>query len=161
MKILIVSDTHGRTYNLDYVIAQEAPFDYFIHLGDVCDVYLETEREISCPKTIIAGNNDFFGTYPKEAELELAGKRIWLNHGHRYGIHYGTDFLKKTGREMGVDIVMCGHSHVPVIDIEDDIMVLNPGSLTFPRQENRTPSYIVMEINEAGEVNCRIRYLSV
>lgn len=159
MRILVVSDTHGRSYSLDRVLADETSIDYFIHLGDVCDVELNTRNEIKCTKAIIAGNNDFSGIYPRDMELEIAGKKIWLNHGHRYGIHYGTDNIKAAGRDMGVDIVMCGHTHVPLVEVDSDISIINPGSISFPRQENRFPSYIIMEINEALEVNYSIKYL--
>lgn len=161
MRILVVSDTHGRTYSLDRVIENEPSIDYFIHLGDICDTYLTTKNPIECPKAIIVGNNDFAGTYPRNMELELAGKKIWLNHGHRYGIHYGTDYIKNAGRDMGIDIVMCGHTHVPLVEVDADITVINPGSLTYPRQENCLPSYIIMEISENNEVDYSIRYLDI
>ena len=35
MKILIVSDTHGRLENLERVIEMTKPIDALIHLGDV------------------------------------------------------------------------------------------------------------------------------
>ena len=35
MKVLIVSDTHGRDENLEHVVMNEAPFDMFVHCGDV------------------------------------------------------------------------------------------------------------------------------
>ncbi len=158
MKILIVSDTHGRNWNLDTVLENVSPIDCFIHLGDVEDVDLFTSVEIKCPKYIVSGNNDFFLPYPKEDEIELSGYRIWLTHGNRYGISYGVEEIMDEARERGVDIVMCGHSHRPVI-VEEDVVVLNPGSLTYPRQMNRMPSYIIMEIDEKNEAHYTINYL--
>ncbi len=159
MKILIVSDTHGKTYHLDQILENVSPIDYFIHLGDVCDVDLFTSVEIKCPKAIIAGNNDFFVPYPKEDMITIAGRKIWLTHGHRYDIYYGTHRIKAAAREKGADIVMCGHSHYPLIEIDDDIVVLNPGSVTFPRQENRLPSFIIMEIDDKNEAHYTLNYL--
>lgn len=159
MRCLIVSDTHGKTNNLDQVLEEIEPIDYFFHLGDICDVDLFTSVEISCPKAIIAGNNDYWGPYPKETMVDLAGHSIWICHGHRYGIYYGTEELKDQGRSRGADIVMCGHSHVPVIDIEDDVWVVNPGSLTYPRQANKLPSYIIMDIDDSGEVSFVLKYI--
>ena len=43
---------------------------------------------------------------------------------------------------------MYGHTHTPVVEEENGILVINPGSLTFPRQQGRRPSYAVMEIEE-------------
>ena len=42
---------------------------------------------------------------------------------------------------------------------EDGLIILNPGSLTYPRQEGRRPSYIIMQIEEDGEANFSIEYL--
>ncbi len=159
MKILIVSDTHGKTYHLDMILRNVSPIDYFIHLGDVCDVDLFTGVEIKCPQAIIAGNNDFFLPYPKEDLITIAGRKIWLTHGHRYDIYYGTERIKEAARQNGADIVMCGHSHYPLIEINDDVTVLNPGSVTFPRQSNRLPSYIIMEIDDKNEVHYTLNYL--
>ena len=51
----------------------------------------------------------------------------------------------------GKDIVMFGHTHKPYLDTEDGITILNPGSLSYPRQEGRRSSYMIMTIDEAGE----------
>ena len=53
----------------------------------------------------------------------------------------GNETIKKRPLTGGVDIVLYGHTHRPVIDIDDDIIAVNPGSLSHPRQEGRQPSY--------------------
>ena len=69
--------------------------------------------------------------------------------------------LKQEARDRGVDIVMYGHTHKPVVDQDRDIIAVNPGSLTYPRQEGRSPSYIVMTITDGikQDVSFEIRYL--
>ena len=59
---------------------------------------------------------------------------------------------------------MFGHTHRPFFEIdrregEKDLIVLNPGSLSYPRQEGRRPSYMVMEIGEDGEARFAHYYL--
>ena len=54
---------------------------------------------------------------------------------------------------------MFGHTHKPYLDTEDGITILNPGSLSYPRQEGRRPSYMIMTIDEAGEAHYEICYL--
>ena len=54
---------------------------------------------------------------------------------------------------------MYGHTHMPVIEDEDGILVINPGSLTYPRQRGRRPSYAVMQIEEGKDPQVEIRYL--
>ena len=44
--------------------------------------------------------------------------------------------------------------HRPYLEVdregERDLMVLNPGSLSYPRQEGHIPSYMLMELDEEG-----------
>ena len=67
--------------------------------------------------------------------------------------------LKKEAIAQEMDIVMYGHTHKPVIDVSDNIVAINPGSLSYPRQENRRPSYIIMEIDERGEAHFSLHFV--
>jgi hypothetical protein len=82
-----------------------------------------------------------------------------ITHGHRYYIGMGNEMLKREAIAQGADIVMYGHTHRPVIDISPNIIAINPGSLSYPRQENHKPSYIIMEINASGEAEFDLRYV--
>ena len=57
-------------------------------------------------------------------------------------------------------MVIYGHTHRPLIDMSGDVAALNPGSLSYPRQDGKKPSYIVMNIDDFGEIQCEIRYVS-
>ena len=89
MKILIVSDTHGRDEKLEAAVAVEQPFDYLIHCGDVEGREFFIEALAECPCTIVAGNNDFFSDLPREDEIVLEGHKIMVTHGHNYGVSIG------------------------------------------------------------------------
>ena len=82
-----------------------------------------------------------------------------ITHGHHYYINMGNEKLKKEAIVQGADIVMYGHTHKPVIDISDKIIAINPGSLSYPRQENRKPSYIIMEVDQRGEAKFELKYV--
>lgn len=158
MKILIVSDSHGRSYYLERAILNVSPMDYIIHLGDIEgeEDYL---REIApCPVYIVAGNNDFFSREPKEDIIQLGKYRILLTHGHRQNVYAGCGTLKAMARENHASIVMYGHTHIPKVELSDDIWVVNPGSISLPRQEGRKPSYVVMEIDRDGEAHFTLNY---
>ena len=71
----------------------------------------------------------------------------------------GNEILKDEARSRGVDIVMYGHTHRPVIEYDGDIIAINPGSLTYPRQEGRQPTYIIMTIDESGEADFELKYI--
>ncbi len=67
--------------------------------------------------------------------------------------------IVREAKGQGCDIVMFGHTHRPLLDYSRDIIVVNPGSLSYPRQEGRKPSYVVMEIDEKGEPHFKIQFL--
>jgi len=159
MKVLIVSDNHRYDTYLEQVIKEEAPFDCFIHLGDATGSEDYIRTIVNCPTYMVRGNNDFFCDLPKEQEFELAGNKILITHGHYYYVGQHTEEIRRQGRARNADIVMFGHTHRPYLDIGDEMTVLNPGSISYPRQENRKPSYIVMEIGSEGIVQYQIKYL--
>ena len=54
---------------------------------------------------------------------------------------------------------MFGHTHIPLIEYGDGIVVMNPGSISYPRQEGKRPSYILMDIDKKGMAHYEIEYL--
>lgn len=163
MKVLIVSDTHRYGSNYYEALERVAPVDLVIHCGDVEgqeDEFEEVTRRLSdCPIVMVAGNNDFFSGLNQEKELKLEGYKILVTHGHNYYVSMNNEFLKQDASARGFDIVMYGHTHRPVIDKKGKIIAVNPGSLTYPRQEGRIPSYMLMEIDAEKEVRFEIQYL--
>ena len=86
-------------------------------------------------------------------ELSLTPRMILLTHGHYYGVSVGMERLKEEARARGCNIAMFGHTHRPYLSQEEGLTVLNPGSLSFPRQDGRKPTYMLMEIDENGEAH--------
>ena len=78
MKVLIVSDTHGKENTLDEVLLRETPFDVLIHCGDVEGQEDYLEAALDCPAYIVAGNNDFFSDLDRELEIDLAGTKVLI-----------------------------------------------------------------------------------
>ena len=150
MKILLVSDTHGRDERLEEVLKLEKP-DFLCHMGDLEGSEDHIRVITKCPLAMVSGNNDFWTDLNPEVTFELHGFRIFMTHGHYYYAHSGNEQLKSAGRRNGADIVLFGHTHRPTLEWDKDIIVANPGSLTFPRQEKRRPSYMVLYL-EKGKV---------
>ncbi|MDO4262538.1 MAG: metallophosphoesterase [Eubacteriales bacterium] len=159
MKFLIVSDTHGKERNLEAVLEKVGPLDGLIHLGDLEGGENHIRKLVDAPLYMVAGNNDFYTDLPGELEVELGGHLAFLTHGHGYFVSRDSERLAQEGRRRGADIVMYGHTHVPELERRDGMTILNPGSLSLPRQEGRKPSYIVMEIDREGEAHYTICYL--
>lgn len=159
MRILIISDTHRKNDNYLKIIDEVGKLDRVIHLGDVEGSEYVIQEAAGCPVDIVAGNNDFFSDLPSEKILQIGQYNVMITHGHRYYIGMGNEMLKREAIAQGADIVMYGHTHRPVIDISPNIIAINPGSLSYPRQENHKPSYIIMEINASGEAEFDLRYV--
>ncbi|MGI6068938.1 MAG: metallophosphoesterase family protein [Blautia sp.] len=159
MKILVVSDTHGKDENLERVLEKEKPIDALIHCGDIegQEDYIQAVAE--CPVHMVAGNNDFFSDLDREMELELAGKKVFVTHGHYYGVSLDLGRIVDEALDRGSQVVMFGHIHKPVCEEDNGVLVLNPGSLAYPRQEGRKPSYAVISADRAGKFQCEIRYV--
>ena len=159
MKVLIVSDTHGNDINLERVLMRTYPVDAVFHLGDMEGSESYIEDICPCPVYMVKGNNDFFSPAPAEQIVEIEGHRIFMTHGHRYGVTYNLEKVKLAAELKKCDFVFCGHSHRPLIDDEESIVVVNPGSLTYPRQQDRKPSYVLCYIHEDKTVDFTINYL--
>ncbi|KMZ53969.1 metallophosphoesterase family protein [Dorea sp. D27] len=159
MKILIVSDTHKSHKNLEKALEREGPIDMLIHLGDAEGKEDYIGALVSCPFHVISGNNDFFSDLPREEEFFINGYHVFITHGHYYYVGMSEDRLKAEARGRGADIVMYGHTHRPALKVEKDLVVLNPGSIAFPRQEGRKASYIIMCIDGRGDAGFEIKFL--
>lgn len=159
MKILIVSDTHGRNSGYLDLLEQSEKMDMVIHCGDVEGSEYLISESAGCKTVIVQGNNDYFSDLPREVIVKLGKYKALVTHGHAYYVNMGYEHLVREARKRKVDMVIYGHTHRPVIAEENGIKVLNPGSLTYPRQEGRKYTYIIMEINESGEIDCTLHYL--
>lgn len=159
MKILIVSDTHGKQENLLTILDRVKPIERMIHLGDAEGQEDLIAEMAECPLDIVAGNNDFFSTLDREKELQIGKYKILLTHGHYYYVNMGLSDIMQEGKARGMDIVMFGHTHRPVIEYGDGIIALNPGSVSYPRQEGKQPSYILMEFDKNGDAQFELEFL--
>ena len=161
MRVLIVSDTHRRVSILESVMEEEYPFYMLVHCGDIEG----DEEEIlslageNCPCYMVAGNNDIFSDLPRECFFNLAGRNVWVTHGHNYYVSMDTAIIKDEAISRGANIVMFGHTHRPLVQCEDGIYLINPGSMTYPRQAGRQASYIIMNIEEGHEPEFEVVYL--
>ena len=157
MKVLIVSDTHRKNDNYFKVAALVKP-DLVLHCGDAEGSEYVLTRVEDCPVQIVLGNNDFLSCLPGELELKLGAYKVWVTHGHNYYVSMGNEVIKREAAARGMDIVIYGHTHKPVVDTKGSVIAVNPGSLSYPRQEGRRPSYIVMEV-EDEDLRFSIEYL--
>ena len=160
MKALLVSDTHRYLRYFEEALERVGPVDQIFHMGDV-----EGEEEVirsladGIPVEFVAGNNDFFSHESREKEIWFGGFRILMTHGHQYGVSTGISRLAAEGKARNVQVVLYGHTHRPSIDYVGEMALVNPGSISYPRQSGRQPSYGILEIDRYGEIHFTINYL--
>lgn len=163
LRILIMSDSHGRNENVELAIAQVreeiGEFQMLIHLGDVGNAR-EIESLAGVPCYIVRGNTDYDAKLLNANVIEAGGHRIFATHGHLYQVDMRLDLLRFAALENDCDIAMYGHTHVPYLEEDpDDITILNPGSISKPRQADHRYTYMVMEIDDEDEVTYELRYV--
>lgn len=163
LRILIMSDSHGRNENVELAIAQVreeiGEFQMLIHLGDVGDAR-ELEPLAGVPCYIVRGNTDYDAKLLNANVIEAGGHRIFATHGHLYQVDMRLDLLRFAALENDCDIAMYGHTHVPYLEEDpDDVTILNPGSISKPRQADHRYTYMVMEIDDEDEVTYELRYV--
>ena len=158
MKAVIVSDSHGRFGGIQDVIEREAPFDVFLHGGDIQGGSGRIEEWAGCPVYVVKGNCDWSGDYPGEIMVPFGSHRIFLTHGHRYGVKTDHRTLAMAAKERGADVAIHGHSHIPAVNEAYGVIVLCPGSISEPRQPNRRPTYLVLESVPGKGLSWEIKY---
>lgn len=115
MKFLIVSDTHGRMYNLEEAMEREE-FDGMIHCGDVEGMDDLIKSKVNGPCYMVMGNNDWFSNLPAEIQVNIDDYRAFITHGHNYGVSLGLEGIYAEALSRDVDIVLFGHTHRPVAE---------------------------------------------
>ena len=151
MRIGAVSDSHGNLYMLDKAISSMGNVDMIIHIGDHYKDIIKVNEKYKKPIEYVVGNNDFKGQADYEKTIVIQGKRIFLTHGHRYNIYYGINRLYYKGLEENADVVVFGHTHVQHIERAGDMLLLNPGSTSLPRDNK--PGCLIININDNGEID--------
>ena len=81
MKIVVVSDNHGRSEPLEQILELHRDADVFIHCGDS-----ELPPQFLQGYVCVRGNNDFYYEYPEMKILELEGHRMMIVHGHHLSL---------------------------------------------------------------------------
>ena len=99
----------------------------------------------------VAGNCDWGYHGAEDEELvTAAGSKIFLTHGHLYGVKSNPANFLLAVREKGANIGVFGHTHVAFIKKINGILLINPGSLSYPR-DGKGQSFMVLELAEGKE----------
>lgn len=141
MKILLVSDTHYFNDNLERILDKyKNVVDICIHCGDSS---LNKDHPLMKQfDYIVQGNHDDY-PYP----IFETFSSILITHGHKYNVYKGYDMLIKLCKEMNVHYCFHGHTHVPTLQVKENIVFVNPGSLMMNRGNYGFGTYAIIDID--------------
>jgi uncharacterized protein len=124
--------------------------DLVLHAGDLMDSALLDELAAYAPVKAVRGNLDPPGL-PESLEFEFSGVRVAMIHdsGRRQGRR---GRLRR--RFPDARVVIFGHSHIPFLEDEGGLMLLNPGSPTDRRRQPRNTFALLHA--RAGSVRAEI-----
>ena len=146
MEFLIFSDSHGSASNMSLALDRQIKTpDAILFLGDGAR---DLDRLFVCDTPIwaVRGNCDWASSdYADKTErlLYFEGHTILLCHGHEWGVKGGLGALIAHAAEVGVDIVLFGHTHVPTLTtiaagetvgkkvLSRPMHLFNPGSIGY------------------------------
>lgn len=160
MKIGIISDTHGDLSNAERAINDMGKVDLLIHAGDTYEDAMKLKEKFSLNVIAICGNTDCSTEKPSEQNFMIEDKKIFLTHGHKYDVKDSLNNLYFRAKELEADIVIFGHSHVPQYIRENNLIFINPGSVSRPRGGS-SASYALLEINEDHDGNLDIKLITL
>jgi uncharacterized protein len=156
MNVVVLADTHAprRWRSCPPRVAQQLRgADLILHAGDVCTAAVLKELAQYAPVVAVAGNNDGpdvaeWGATPT-AELNLDGLRVAMLHDS--GPASGR--LARMRRAFPrADLVVFGHSHIPLDQAGYGLRIFNPGSPTDRRrQPHGTLGLLRIESGELAE----------
>lgn len=151
-KVLILSDTHGDYVVFKKIIDLEQP-DVTVHAGDFCIDVQEMHNNFDY---FVAGNNDFDGE--RIVDFELENFKIRVMHGDQFGnsifnINDRNQKILEYARENKIDILINGHTHIESMLYKDNILVINPGSLSLPRNMAGKKSYAILILEKEKILN--------
>lgn len=149
MRIVVISDSHGRTGAIDKVLFSQPEAKHVFFLGDnVRDIedfeFLYPDKSFYT----VAGNCDYNVFLPTTGIKEIEGVKIFYTHGHTFGVKSTTAHLLKTAKQNECKIALYGHTHIADTVYEDGVYLVNPGSVSHPR--SGSPSYAVIDIEKGG-----------
>ena len=141
-RIAVFSDTHGRIDNLALFRERFGQVDSVFHLGDCVEDAPELAARLNSGYVSVRGNCDPWAQQPLQQIISWHGHRILLLHGHLYT---GRLALWYKAKQENCDIVCSGHTHIGSVELYDGIRMLNPGSLSRPR-DGKGPSCMLLTL---------------
>jgi len=141
----VISDTHGHLP--DWVLPRFARCRLILHAGDVGSPGILSALNRVAPLVAVRGNMDRDGwakSLPDFDMLDIGNKTLYITHD--------LGLMDLDPAAAGVQIVVYGHTHRPLVEKRGGILYINPGSAGWPRH-GFNASVAVLRI-AAGKADC-------
>lgn len=144
--LLVMSDSHG-----DRMIVEEVKRRY---LGKVDAIFHNGDSELEANDPlwegiyVVGGNCDYDSAYKDQLVVQLGDVTVAQTHGHLYGINFSWLRLDYWAEEVGADICLYGHLHIPDARVRNKTLFVNPGSIRQPRGLITECLYAILTIFE-------------
>ena len=152
MLVAAISDTHlprGARRLPEACLEALRTADLIVHAGDLSGLsVLEELRALGPPVQAVYGNADepaVRSALPKELVLEVEEARIGVVHIPGPAAGRGERLRR---RFPGCDAIVFGHTHLPLVERDEGVWLLNPGS---PTERRRGPfhSFLLLRVEGA------------
>jgi uncharacterized protein len=148
MKIGVISDTHGVLRPQALAALRDEDVAQILHAGDIGSEEVLRALQLVAPTTAVRGNTDhesWCAMMPRDRLVELAGRTLYLIHD--------PDRIAIDPAAVGVDVVIFGHTHTPLLEQRGGALYLNPGS-AGPRRSSLPATLALLTLGD--EVSARI-----
>lgn len=147
LRVGVISDTHGSLSTAVKAIQQMGAIEALIHAGDLYTDALSLNQMLKVPVYAVTGNCDAPHQGPEELIITLGGYKIFITHGHFYRAKSTLQLLCYRSQELEAQVVVFGHTHVPINIWEDNLCLFNPGSTSRP-PSGIQPGYGVLDLRK-------------
>ena len=148
MKLCVASDYHGNFDALCRMLEKENPH-CLLFLGDGVRDAEDAGMLFGCQVLAVAGNCDLMCQEPLTRTPQPEGVRLFLSHGHRFGVKDGLDEFLRAAQQAGAQAAFFGHTHQPVALTKWPVPLYNPGSIGYEG------TYLRLEIDQ-GQFSCSL-----
>ena len=157
--LLVLSDSHGDLSSVvDIITRWEDRISAVLFLGDGAEELLEAAYIFpDLPFYGVSGNNDPHIApnsrlnFPLENVVEIAGRRIYLTHGHIASYREVEATVIKRAKINHADIALHGHLHIPAAKEIEGIQLFSPGAIRYPRGGSQR-GYLLLKVDAERRV---------
>jgi len=160
LKLFVISDTHKKIQKVKEVFAKLHDVDCIVHLGDYETDAEKLQRELGVRVASVPGNMDGFFDSAAYQILETEYGKLLLTHGHMEQVKVSPLKLLYRAQELGCRAALFGHTHMPFYEESNGIYLINPGSLSQPR-DGTQGSYAIITTSPTEFQGSIVYYSSI